>query len=113
MAHYWLGIWGETKKSNLEVAWLKLEKQRVSSISEMETTNITASDISRVMKRAQNWKAPGSGIVHNFWYKHLTCVHPVLAKCMQNIIDNPELAPPFMLGGITNMLPKKPDLTVL
>ena len=45
----------------------------------------------------------------NFWYKHLTCVHPVLAKYMQNIILNPELASFFMLEGITYMLPKKPD----
>ena len=38
-----------------------------------------------------------------------TRVHPVLAKCMQNIINNIELAPSFMLKGITYMLPTKPD----
>ena len=97
------------KKSNLEAAWLKLEKQRVSGISKMETTNITVSDISRVLKKAQNWIAPGPDMVQNFWYKHLTCVHPVLDKWMQNIINNPEFASSFMLEEITYMLPKKPD----
>ena len=48
-------------------------------------------------------------MVHNFGYKHLTCVHPILSKCMQNIINNPALTPFFMLEVITYMLPKKPD----
>ena len=48
-------------------------------------------------------------MVHNFWYKHLTCVHSVWTKCMQNIINHPKLAPSIMLEGITYMLPKKPD----
>ena len=78
MAHYRSGIWGKTKKA----IW----KQRVSTTSEMEATNSTAFDICRFLKRAQNWKAPGPDIMPNFLYKHLTCVHPVLVKCMQNII---------------------------
>ena len=48
-------------------------------------------------------------MVHNFWYRHLTHVHPVLAKCMQNIINNPELTPSFVLKKITYMLPTEPD----
>ena len=78
-------------------------------ISEIEATNIKDSDISRILKRAQNRKATGPDMVHNFWSKYLTCVHTVLVMRMQNIINNPELAPSFMLEGFTYMLPKKPD----
>ena len=80
IAHCWSGIWGKTKKGNFEATWLKLERHRVYGISEMEVINITASDISRVLKRAQNWKIPGSDMVHNFWYKHLIRAYPVLTK---------------------------------
>ena len=84
----------------------------MSGTSEMEATNITASNISKVLKRAQNWKAPGLDMMHNFLFKHLTCVYLVLAKCIQNIISNPELATSFMLEGITYMLPKNQMSTV-
>ena len=69
----------------------------------MEATNITAYNISRVFKRAQKWKAHEPDMVHISWYKYLTCVHPVLARCIHNIIDNPEFTPSFMLERITYM----------
>ena len=47
----------------------------------------------RKVHAKKNWKAPGPNMVHNFWYIHLKCVHPVMGKSMQNIINNPKLAP--------------------
>ena len=73
IVNYWSGDWSTTNKSNLEAIWFKLEKQRVSKVSDMEATNIVASDISGVLKRVQKWEAPEPDMV-------TTCVYPVLAK---------------------------------
>ena len=63
--------------------------------------------IYRLLKKAQNLEALGSDMMHYFWYQYLTCVHPVLGRCMENIIVSPKLGASFILEGIMYILSKK------
>ncbi|XP_033222835.1 uncharacterized protein LOC117176691 [Belonocnema kinseyi] len=51
-------------RCNLDTGWFKLKEARTNDSPEMQLTNITALDISAVLKRASNWKAPGPDMVH-------------------------------------------------
>jgi hypothetical protein len=109
LTKFWTDTWGPVEH-NGHSSWIKDEHNFCNtSINEMNFTAITAADIRKVVKKMHNWKSPGPDNIHNYWWKHLTSLHPFLATLIQNVISEPSLMPTFLLKGITYLKAKSKE----
>lgn len=106
---FWKGIWEDNKQHNHEAPWIESLKEENSTIPEMEWRDITALEVSKQLKRAANWKAPGLDGVQNFWLKSFTKLHCRIADAYNNVIRDPESVPAWLTQGRTYLLPKSND----
>jgi hypothetical protein len=51
----------------------------VSNVTAMEHSPITTEQVSRLIPKTLNWKAPGPDGINNFWIKRFTATHSYLA----------------------------------
>jgi arsenate reductase-like glutaredoxin family protein len=63
---FWASIWGNAVKHNLKASWIRREQTRVSTVTSMEHSPITTEQVSRLIAKTLNWKAPGPEGIHNF-----------------------------------------------
>ncbi|XP_045460542.1 uncharacterized protein LOC123670973 [Harmonia axyridis] len=72
----------------------------------MGEMRITKYDIRTILKKTNNWSAPGPDGIHNYWWKYFDCTHRILANIFQRALTNPSVIPESLTVGITHMLPK-------
>lgn len=72
----------------------------------MSYSVITEEDLQVAISKSHNWKTPGIDNIQNYWYKKFTCTHTRIAKCLTEIVQNPEKMPHFLTKGITYLKPK-------
>ena len=65
--------------------------------------SISFDDVVFQIKRMANWKSPGLDHVPVYWLKKL---HSHLAVRFQNIIDDPQCLPAWLVSGKTNLILK-------
>ncbi|XP_044760829.1 uncharacterized protein LOC123318276 [Coccinella septempunctata] len=73
---------------------------------EIWSKEMTPADLSRVLSRLPNWKAPGRDKVKNFWIKEFSSTHPYISEEFNNILRQPSRCPKFFTQGVTYLLPK-------
>jgi hypothetical protein len=75
----------------------------------MDHSPIITEQVSRLIAKTLNWKAPGPDGINNFWIKRFTATHSYLAYCFNQFMDDAEKIPDFLVRGITYLLPKIQD----
>ncbi|XP_026730686.1 uncharacterized protein LOC113495889 [Trichoplusia ni] len=106
---FWSSVWSDPVQHNSDAEWLRASCNSTDKITPMEYDHIPLDVFMYVLKKAHNWKAPGSDRIHNYWYKKLTSIHPVLYNHINSFIQTPELVPRFVTQGLTFMIPKDAD----
>ncbi|XP_044766299.1 uncharacterized protein LOC123322418 [Coccinella septempunctata] len=101
----WKEIWSYSGDHDDEAFWIK-EAEAESNKYVMEQIIITGQDIKTVLKKTNNWSAPGPDAIHNYWWKYFDSTHNHLAKLFQEALKNPSIIPESCTLGITHMLPK-------
>jgi hypothetical protein len=81
----------------------------MSSVTAMEHSPITTEQVSRLIAKTLNWKAPGPEGIYNFWIKRFTATHSYLAHYFNQFTEDAEKIPDFLVRGITYLLPKSQD----
>uniref|UniRef100_H3B0G5 Reverse transcriptase domain-containing protein n=1 Tax=Latimeria chalumnae TaxID=7897 RepID=H3B0G5_LATCH len=99
-------LWSHIQENPVEhdrrAFWLQEEENSIADVAAMENLQINPEDL----KAATNWKSPGADHIQNYWWKYFTSTHITLASQFQAILEDPRLAPGFMMEGIMYMLPK-------
>ncbi|XP_045466730.1 uncharacterized protein LOC123675420 [Harmonia axyridis] len=101
----WEEIWSRNEEHDDDAFWIR-EAEEESSGYIMEEENITEQDIKTVLKKTNNWSAPGPDGLHNYWWKYFTSTHTCLATVFQKALSKPSLIPDFCTLGVTHMIPK-------
>src|SRR5215469_12509902 len=78
-------------------------KLRVSSLKKIE---ISEEYIYSLIKKLNNWKAPGPVKVYNFFIKKLSSIHLPIYKAIEKAIREPESVPKSFFIGNTYLIPK-------
>jgi hypothetical protein len=106
---FWESVWGNSVEHNLKASWIRREQTRVSNITAMEHSPITTEQVSRLIAKTLNWKAPGPDGISNFWIKRFTATHSFLAHYFNQFMEDAGNIPDFLVQGITHLLPKIRD----
>ena len=56
---FWRGLWSKIKEHNKDADWLKDVKKELEQDEGQNKIDITKDKMMRVMRKVQNWKAPG------------------------------------------------------
>ena len=80
---FWTKIW-QPKKHN---EWINNIIRELGGLEEGPKTEIHSDLLKTPQKRISNWKTPGHGGIHGFWFKKFTSIHGRLAlernRCLQ------------------------------
>jgi hypothetical protein len=79
LTNFWASIWGSAVKHNLQASWIRREQISMSYVTAMEHSPITTEQVSLLIVKTLNWKAPGPEGINNFWIKRFTATHSYLA----------------------------------
>ena len=77
----------------------------MSNVAAMEHSPITIEQVSRLIAKTLNWKAPGP----DGWIKRFTATHSYLAHYFNQFTEDAEKIRDFLVRGITYLLPKSQD----
>jgi hypothetical protein len=95
-------------KHNEEAYWIKSQCQQSASV---EWSQISEMEVTQVLRKTLNWKAPGGDRVANFWLKHLTATHTqthtntyLVTLCNKRIEEGQ--IPDWLMIGMTVLIPK-------
>lgn len=106
MYAFWKNIWGEEKVHDDEAHWIR-EVEADSARYHMNEVEITEDDIKLALKKTNNWSAPGVDGIQNYWWKHFTTTHGLLAVFFQAALRDPSMLPDVFTLGVSYMLPKE------
>ena len=67
---------------------MRREQTRVSDVTTMEHSPITTEQVSRLIAKTLNWKAPGPDGINNFWFKQFTATHSYLAHYFNQFMED-------------------------
>jgi hypothetical protein len=81
----------------------------MSNVTAMEHSPITTEKVSRLIAKTLNWKSLGPDGISNFWIKRFTATHSYLTHYFNQLIDDVEKIPEFLVRGITYLLLKTQD----
>lgn len=101
----WSEIWERKKMHDDRAFWIKDAEKEKNTYS-MDNIEITKEDIKSVLKKANNWAAPGADKLQNYWWKNFTSTHQRLVVLFQGALSDPSTIPEFFTLGLTYMLPK-------
>lgn len=69
--------------------WVQENKKKKVKMKEFV---VTAEMVEKRTKNIKNWSAPGENEPNGFWLKHLTGLHPLIAKQFKNVLQGGETA---------------------
>jgi len=75
----------------------------------MEHSPITTEQVSWLIAKTRNWKAPGPDGISNFWIKWFTATHSYLAHYFNQFMEDAINISEFSVQGITYLLLKSQD----
>src|SRR5215469_10896135 len=95
---FWEKMWNKEKISNNYEHLLKDNSETQSVI--IDKIEISEEYIYSLIKRLNNWKAPGPDKVYNFFIKKLSSIHLPIYKAIEKAIREPESVPKsFFIGN--------------
>ena len=78
-----------------------------------EEITVTPSDVGKAFDPFKNWGSPGRDQIQAIWWKTFTPLHGKLAAFYENMTQNSEDVPPWLVFGRTLLLPKLTTLKML
>jgi hypothetical protein len=81
----------------------------MSNVTALEHSPITTEQVSQLIAKTLNWKAPGPDGISNFRIKWFTATHSYLTHYSNQFIEDVEKIPEFLATRITYLLPKSQD----
>jgi hypothetical protein len=78
LTNFWASIWRNAARHNLKASWIRNEQKRMSNVTAMEHSPMATEQVSRLIAKTLNWKAPGPDGISNFWIKRFTATHSYL-----------------------------------
>jgi len=81
----------------------------VSNVTAKEHNPITTEQVSWLIAKTLNWKAPGPDGIHNFSIKRFTATHSYLGCNFNQFMEDAGNIPEFLVQGITYLLLKSQD----
>jgi hypothetical protein len=109
LTNFWASIRGNAARHNLKASSIRNEQKRMSKVTAMEHSPITTEQVSRLIAKTLNCKAPGPDGISNFWIKRFTATHPYLAHYFNQFTEDAEKNPEFLVRGITYLLLQNQD----
>ena len=106
---FWAPTWGNAVKHNLKACWIRREQTGVSNVTAMKLSPITTEQVSRLIAKTLNWKAPGPDGINSFWIKRFAATHSYLAHHFNQFVEDTANIPDFLVQGITYLLLKSQD----
>lgn len=103
---FWGNIWAAPSIHNNRAKWIKEEVKRLERTPYMRSSEVTEEEVTKAIKRTQNWKSPGQDGIHNFYIKYIPSTHYAIAALFTKIIAEPDSMPTFLASGVTYLLPK-------
>ena len=85
----------------------------MSNVTAMEQSPITTEQVSRLIAKTLNWKAPGPDGINNFWIKRFTATHSYLAHHFNQFMEDAGNIPEFLVQGITYLIRKANTVRIL
>ncbi|XP_044751668.1 uncharacterized protein LOC123311664 [Coccinella septempunctata] len=101
----WKRIWEQEEQHDDDAYWIKNAENEIHRYT-MDEVAITVEDVWEVMKKSNNWSAPGSDKIHNYWWKNFKSTHQQLAVLFHKALDDPTTVPNAFTAGVTHMIPK-------
>ena len=92
-------------------AWLDNFERDCEEIQQQDRVILRLEDLRDILKKSNNWKAPGRDKIHAFWWKKFPSIHERIVVSFQSILDAETESPAWFSFGITTLLPKKGDLS--
>jgi hypothetical protein len=108
---FWENLYSDKGGHREDAEWLKKEEEEMKDIQAATWKDITEGEILTICRRLANWKSPGLDQVQNFWLKHLSSLHPLLAELLNDIVKHPSKSPKWFTRGKTVLLHKKGPTT--
>ncbi|CAG4939829.1 unnamed protein product [Parnassius apollo] len=102
---FWRGLWSEPENHS-KGSWTEV----LASITPMDPVIITPEDVAEAIRKAPNWKSPGLNGLHHYWLKGFLVCHTVLARQLQEALNQKSL-PSIFTTGITHLIHKDQDTT--
>lgn len=101
---FWRGIWSQPVVHR-EGPWLDDVEDACAEIQPMGPVSISQDDVKCALRKAPNWKTPGSDGLHTYWLKGFPACHATLARQYQEALEQRSL-PNFLTTGVTHLAPK-------
>jgi len=109
LAAFWASTWGNAVKHNLQATWIRGEQTRVSNVTAMEQSTISTDQVSLLLAKTLNWKAPGPDGINNFSIWRFTATHSYLAHHFNQFMEDAGNIPVSLVQGIIHLLSKSQD----
>ncbi|KAL0165835.1 hypothetical protein M9458_037679, partial [Cirrhinus mrigala] len=77
---FWHSILEDNVKHNNGALWIKDKEKANQRVTPQAWTELTLTNVLKVIKRAQNWKS--NGLDKNFWLKSFNALHQQLTRAM-------------------------------
>ena len=104
---FWEEIWNVPVQHKEEAQWLRKIEEENRTLPTQEIIQVTEADIKWKLASMANWKAPGPDMVQIFWWKKFTTLHAQLARWMNEILEDPQNLPVWLVKGRTSLIPKE------
>lgn len=106
---FWRGILENEVIHNENALWIRAEREKYQHVKSDSWQDFTTEEIATVIKKLNNWKAPGPDKLQNVWLKQFTSLHADLTNAINETIKNPNNAPQWLTTGNTFLLSKGKD----
>ena len=81
-------LWSKQVVHNGTAQWLENKRLDIlNTVCPQEEFQITLDEVTKQLRRVNNWKAPGHDAIHGYWLKYLTNIHQRLACHLQDIFQ--------------------------
>ena len=105
MRMFWGQIWSADRRHNDEASCLKGVRTGLGGIRQMEDVVVSLNDVKAGITKMTNWKTPGPEGVRGFWLKKFQCLHPPIARALQEVVDARDV-PDWLVKGRTVLIQK-------
>ena len=115
VVNFWAGIWEKEDSGNSQAPWIDEIEQVFKNIVPVIDTDpipITEAILLRSIKKKKNWSAPGPDLIVNFWWKHLTSTHKLIAKLFYIICNKRQYPEVWFPLGRVALIPKEGEWSV-
>ena len=102
---FWSNIWSKDVMHNRDAGWIKEVEKQVEKVKKQRDIQVTLHSMQKQLRRVPKWKACGPDMVHGYWLKGFTKLHPLISIQLNECISTGE-TPGWMTKGRTCLILK-------